>query len=100
MTAELLTPLREVIAVNQDPLGVQGRLVKSMDFFGEKTSEDERGRTRSGRTLATGNSRVYSRPLKNGDVAVALLYVRSFATPRNISFTFKEVGLKQLKDYE
>ena len=63
--------LREVIAVNQDPLGVQGRLIKSTSVKGER--------------------RVYSRPLKNGDVAVALLNVSSFSSPKNITFELKEV---------
>ena len=66
-------PNREVIAVNQDPLGVQGRLVKAE---GGKTGSDYR---------------VYSRPLQNGDVAVALLNAHSFSSPQNISFSFEEV---------
>ena len=79
---------REVIAVNQDPLGVQGRLIKSM-ALGQSGRRGGGGDERSG---ATGNSRVYSRPLQNGDVAVALLNVHSFASPHNISFAFKEVS--------
>ncbi len=68
--------------MNQDPLGVQGRLVKS---------EVAKGGGGQVGSRADGNSRVYSRPLKNGDVAVALLYVHSFSSSHNISFTFKEV---------
>ena len=40
---------------------------------------------------AANDYRVYSRPLQGGDVAVALLNTNSFAYPRNITFTFKEV---------
>lgn len=84
----MVNPLREVIAVNQDPLGVQGRLIKSMGRVGKGKNGGQK--TKSESTAA--NYRVYSRPLKNGDVAVALLNVHSFAGPHNITFNFNEVS--------
>lgn len=70
---------REVIAVNQDQLGVQGRLVKSSAWLGN-----------DGKVQDAAN-RVYSRPLSNHSVAVALLNTHSFSYPHNITFTFKDV---------
>lgn len=77
--------LREVIAVNQDPMGVQGRLISSMDYVDER-----RGHSKMGSSVS-GNHRVYSRPLQNGDVAVALLNVHDFGGAYNITFYFKDV---------
>lgn len=69
---------REVIAVNQDPLGVQGKLVSSGLWVGQDK-------------LQVGDGRVYSRPLSNHSVAVALLNTHSFSYPHNITFTFNDV---------
>ena len=70
---------REVIAVNQDPMGTQGKLIKSSAHW-----------TKEG--VGAGSSKVYSRPLKGGDVAVALLNTYSFSYPHNVTFNFKDVS--------
>ena len=62
--------IREIIKVNQDPLGIQGRLV-----------------------VTDQSNRVYSRPLQNSDVAVALLNTGEDGSPRNTTFSFKAVSL-------
>ena len=94
MTVCCVSP-REVIAVSQDALGVQGRLVKSS--AGVWLGEDRKVRNRKVwaaekvRAQAEANYRVYSRPLSDHAVAVALLNTHSFSYPHNITFAFKDV---------
>lgn len=78
--------LREVINVNQDPLGIQGRLISSSSSVTAKRRSHE-----AAAAAAEGKLRVYSRPLQYGDVAVALLNTNSFSGPHNIQFNFKDV---------
>lgn len=54
---------KEIIAVNQDPLGVQGTVIT-----GTSTSKQ-----------------VWKKPLSNGDVAVALVYSGEDGTPTSVS---------------
>ncbi|MGW1373640.1 glycoside hydrolase family 27 protein [Streptomyces sp. NPDC002446] len=65
----------EVIAVDQDPLGVQGRIVQQ-----------------------DAGSAVLSKPLKNGDHAIALF--NSGATPRTLSVTAGAAGLPEASSYQ
>lgn len=61
---------QEVIAVDQDPKGAQGRLVaKGSDY------------------------QVFSRPLQDGTYAAIILNTRGFAGPRNISVGLKQLGI-------
>jgi alpha-N-acetylgalactosaminidase len=67
---------REVIAVNQDPLGVQGRRVF---------------RTQQG-------TEVWARPLAGGDVAVVLFNRGGgLSPPLQIAFNFSQVGIVALR---
>ncbi len=61
---------REVLAVDQDPLGVQGTAIW---------------------TSAAGDAQVWTKPLSGGDYAVALFNRR--AAPQQISTTARQVGL-------
>lgn len=63
-----------VIAVDQDALGVQGRVVAQDD-----------------------DSAVLSKPLKNGDRAIALF--NSGSTPRTLSVTARAAGLPEADSY-
>ncbi|XP_065909660.1 alpha-N-acetylgalactosaminidase-like [Dysidea avara] len=61
---------QEVIAIDQDPMGVQGRLVANGS-----------------------NYQVFSRPLQNNTYAAVLFNTHSFAGPRNISVELKQLGI-------
>jgi len=63
---------KEIIDVNQDPLGIQGRIL------GDPGADTQ----------------VWARPLSKGDVAVALVYSGDDGTPHRISFKLKDVGIK------
>ena len=73
--------------MNQDTLGIQGRLIKTqiLDLVKE-----------NGEVSAGAELRVYSRPLSGGEVAVALLNTHSFSFPQDISFNFNEVSEAQV----
>jgi len=71
---------KEVIAINQDPLGKQGRLINSTTYFKTKYGKE------------ASQDMVFSRPLKGGSVAVALLNTGSFAGPHNITVHFAAVS--------
>jgi alpha-N-acetylgalactosaminidase len=71
----------EVIAVNQDKLGVQGRLVSSSTTSHPHSPEET--------TLY-----VFAKPLSTGSVAVALLNTDDQGTPRNMTVSLQEAGLK------
>ena len=74
--------LREVIAINQDKLGKQGRLIHSSSFI--QHGQDQR-------KAPAVNTFVFARPLEGDAVAVALLNTYQFAAPRNFTISFKEV---------
>ena len=76
--------------MNQDPMGIQGRLITSYKWV-DQDNHVVAGKNRLYSHVTTGTDRVYSRPLMNGDVAVALLNTNSFSSPRNITFSFREV---------
>jgi alpha-galactosidase len=65
---------RRVIAVDQDPLGIQGTVVNH-----------------------EGSGQVWSKPLKHGDVAIALLNRGSQAM--RITTTAGEAGLRSARSY-
>jgi alpha-galactosidase len=65
---------REVLAVDQDKLGVQGTAIAT-----------------------TGNAQVWTKPLSNGDVAVALF--NRGASPQRIATTAQQAGLKPASSY-
>lgn len=75
---------QEVIAVNQDRLGVQGRLVASSVFKQLYSSE-------------VTSLYVFSKPLSNKAVAVALLNTGTAGTHTLMNVTFKEAGLSTPK---
>ncbi|CAI7993969.1 Alpha-N-acetylgalactosaminidase [Geodia barretti] len=71
----------EVIAVNQDKLGVQGKLVSSSTTSHPHSPKET--------TLY-----VFAKPLSTGSVAVALLNTDDQGTPRNMTVSLQEAGLK------
>jgi hypothetical protein len=72
---------QEVIAVNQDKLGVQGRLVSSFTISHPDSPKET--------TLY-----VFAKPLSTGSVAVALLNTDDQGTPHNMTVSLQEAGLK------
>lgn len=78
---------KEVIAVNQDKLGVQGKLVfhYSPSTHGKKSS------------LELGTNFVYAKPLFDGSVAVAFLNTNDFSYPTNITCELAVLGLPSNK---
>jgi alpha-galactosidase len=76
---------RDVIAVDQDPLGIQGRVVQ------------EHGTTLHG-NKPYGVPEVFSKPLVNGDRAVALYNASDAA--RTITVSASRVGLPRAAHYE
>ena len=74
---------REVIAVNQDSLGTQGRLIDSTVYTDRL----------SGDTAAATSNMVFARPLSDHSVAVALLNTGHFAGPHNITVNFQKVSM-------
>ena len=74
---------REVIVVNQDSLGTQGRLIDSVIYTDRYSGE---------RIAATSNM-VFARSLNDSSVAVALLNTGHFAEPHNITVNFQKVSM-------
>jgi len=62
----------EIIAINQDPLGIQGTLVSSYDGFS-----------------------VWTKQLVDGSIAVALLNGGNYGTPLPVVALWNEIGLPQ-----
>ncbi len=77
----MLHSLREVIAINQDKLGKQGRLISS------SVEQPAPGH----RSPAVTNM-VFARPLDGGDLAIAMLNTGHFSGPHNITVSFKDVS--------
>jgi hypothetical protein len=74
---------REVIAINQDSLGTQGRLIDSTVYTDRFSDEPEADAT---------SNMVFARPLNDLSVAVALLNTGHFAGPHNITVNFQKVS--------
>ncbi len=70
---------RGVLAVNQDPMGIQGKHVRS--FGGDE-----------GEPAMSGKYHIFSKPMVGESVAVAILSTNSFGYPGNVSFTLAEVS--------
>ncbi len=71
-----------MIAINQDKLGKQGRLIAS----------SVHPSALNGKSPEVTNM-VFARPLSGGDLAVAMLNTGHFSGPHNITMNFKDVGL-------
>ncbi len=73
---------REVIAINQDKMGKQGRLIASSitKHSGQRKSPEV-------------TNMVFARPLDGGDLAVAMLNTGHFSGPHNITVSFKDVSV-------
>lgn len=81
--AKAILQNKEVIAVNQDKLGIQGRRISTSLYRNPGLGEAE-----------ASQNMVFARPLSNQAVAVALLNTGSFAGPHNITVKFADAGLK------
>ena len=70
-----------MIAINQDKLGKQGRLISSTVVKATTMHE-----------APAVTNMVFARPLMYGYVAVAMLNTGHFAGPHNITVNFKDVS--------
>lgn len=66
----------EVIAVNQDPLGHQGRVMMEESYQSK---------------LGTGKIHVFVKPLADKNFAVVIYNSGSFAGPQNVTVSFQKV---------
>jgi hypothetical protein len=71
---------KEVIAVNQDPLGKQGRMIYNKEY-------DIPGAS------SPGSDKIFAKELHDGSYAVVFFNSGSFSSPHNINVTFEEVGI-------
>lgn len=77
-----------VIAVNQDPLGIQGRRV-----LNHTASHDSLSTAENSVGMIPGME-VWQRPLQGGEYAVAAVSTRTDGRPQHMHFTLSDAGLK------
>eukprot|EP00035_Acanthoeca_spectabilis_P013270 m.244505 g.244505 ORF g.244505 m.244505 type:complete len:622 (-) comp15844_c0_seq5:40-1905(-) len=88
----------DVIAVSQDPLGVQGVRIVDNTTMGNTTVTTCAGVTPescSARVVAVypvGGTEVWARPLSNGDLAVLVLNKNTYGAPMDISVPLTDIG--------